>query len=371
MNKEHLHELIRRYENNIDLLYNEEHDELFKWRAMKVWREEWLKPDSAFVSFGDRYIAAKKEFSLFMDNSRMHPSSGVLKLWELEPTAVESLFRDVLFSDARGDVSIVHNNMDRFIQEYECLRCKHFPRNWSYKQDRHSASVFLAMNNPEFNYVFKASEAQTMAKCIDFGFSIGAGESFSLPNYYLLCNEIVSAIKEHNTLLDKHFSRLTSDCYKDQSLHLLAFDLMYCARAYDFYRGLTPPPSKKASEKRQGASSLSEEQKKQMEADRLAKIDSLEEQIYDLQRKCDEYSDISLVDVQVTATGYGVGTVIDQEINKIRVRFATVEKSFILDRKYVARPRFEDDEEIITAFTEYGSLQEKLKALQRELLRLK
>ena len=33
MNYDNLHELINRYESNIDILYNEEHDELFKWRA--------------------------------------------------------------------------------------------------------------------------------------------------------------------------------------------------------------------------------------------------------------------------------------------------------------------------------------------------
>ena len=368
MNTENLHELIKRYEDSIDLLYNEEHDELFKWRAVKVWRDEWFKPDSAFNSFADRFIAAKREFSLFMDNSHMHPSTGVIKLWEKEPTSMEMLFREVLFSDTHNDASVAHNNMDKFLEGYEFLRCKYYPRNWSFKQDRHSASVFLALNDPDFNYVYKASEAQAMAKYIDFGFSIGAGENFSLPNYYRLCDEIVKALKDHNTLLDKHFNRLTSEFYYDQSLHLLAFDLMYCARAYNFYRGLTVPSDKNDNKSRVF---LSEEQNKQLETERLANIDALEQQISDLRRKCDDFADISLIGVQVTAEIYGVGTVIDQEINKIKVRFAALEKSFILDEKYKARPRFENDEEIITAFTEYGRLQEQLKTLQRELLRLK
>jgi hypothetical protein len=115
MNTENLHELITRYEEYIDTIYNEEHDELFKWKAMKVWRDEWFKPDNAFASFADRFTAAKKEFSLFIDNSRMHPSSGVIKLWEKEPETVERLFRDVLFADAHGDVSAVQDNMDKLV----------------------------------------------------------------------------------------------------------------------------------------------------------------------------------------------------------------------------------------------------------------
>ena len=367
MNLENLHELINRYEDNITAINNEENDELFKWKAMKVWREEWFKPDTAFESFADRFNAARKEFSLFIDNSRMHPSTGVIKLWEKEPETVERLFRDVLFADADGDVSIVQDNMERFLDEYENLRCRYFPGNWSFKQERHSASVFLAMNNPDFNYVFKSSEAQTMAKYIDFGFSIGAGMSFSLPNYYRLCDEIVAALKEHDTLLEKHFSMLTPEHYNDKSLHLLAFDLMYCCRTYNYYRGLTVPSTGKTVRRKTGSSELTPEEIARQEAERAAKIDELEQQIAKLEQSCDEFVDISLIGVQVTAPNYGVGIVIEQDVNKIKVRFAEIEKSFILDKKYISRPRFEDDEEIVSAFTEYGQAQEQIERLRREL----
>ena len=111
MNKDTLHELIKQYEDNIDMIYGNVHDELFKWQAMKVWRDEWFKPDDAFESFAERFNAARKEFSLFIDNSRMHPSTGVIKLWEKEPETVERLFYDILFSDACGDVYTVQNNI--------------------------------------------------------------------------------------------------------------------------------------------------------------------------------------------------------------------------------------------------------------------
>lgn len=371
MNKENLHELINRYEDNIGLIYGDEHDELFKWRAMKVWRDEWFKPDTAFTSFSDRFSAAKKEFSLFIDNSRMHPSSGVIKLCEQEPDAVESLFREVLFANAHGDIAAVQDNMERFLDGYENLRQKYFPGNWSFKQDRHSASVFLAMNDPDFNFVFKSSEAHTMAKYLDFGFNIGSGMSFSLPNYYRLCEEIVNALKEHESLLATHFSKLTDEHYKDQSLHLLAFDLMYCCRTYNFYRGLTVPSTGKTVRKKSVMSALTPEESEQRETERLKKIDAIELQISELERSCDEYAEISLIDVQVTAKPYGIGTVIEQDINKIKVRFAEVEKTFILDKKYLARPRFEDDDAIVSAFTEYGQTQEQIKRLQNELLALK
>ena len=332
MNKDTLHELINRYEYNFDLINSDEHDELFKWKAMKVWRDEWFKPDDAFASFAERFTAAKREFSLFMDNSRMHPSTGVIKLWEKEPETVERLFNEVLFADTQGNASVVQDNMDRFLDEYEALRCKCFPRNWSYKQDRHSASVFLAMNDPDFNFVFKSSEAHTMAKYLDFGFTIRSGINFRLPNYYRLCEEIVSALKEHESLLDTHFNRLTPEHYNDQSLHLMAFDLMYCCRTYNFYRGLTVPVKEKPVRRKNASAKISPEEAARIEEERLAKIDELEQQIADLEKSCDECADISLIGVQVTAKPYGIGTVIAQDINMIKVRFADVEKAYILDK---------------------------------------
>ena len=45
-------------------------------------------------------------------------------------------------------------------------------------------------------------------------------------------------------------------------------------------------------------------------------------------------------------------------------------EAFILDKKYAARPRFENDNEIVEAFTAYGQAQEKIKRLQEQIARL-
>jgi hypothetical protein len=57
-------------------------------------------------------------------------------------------------------------------------------------------------------------------------------------------------------------------------------------------------------------------------------------------------------------------------VNRIKVRFSNIEKSFVLDSKYAGRPRFEEDEDIVSAFTEYGRIQEQIKKLKQELAAL-
>lgn len=362
MNTDNLHELIDRYESNLEMLYGSVHDELFKWRALKTWQEQWFKPADHFASFSERFQAAKKDFDLLTDNSRMHPCSGVIKLWEKEPETVEWLFNKVLFAESNSTEQ-TQEHMDNFLDEYERLRQKYYPGNWSYKHDRHSASVLLAMNQPDVNYIFKSSEAMTMAKYTDFGLEIGSGAHFSLPNYYRLCEEIKEVLKTHKSLLDKHFERLTDHCYRDESLHLLVFDLMYCCRTYNFYKDLIAPVTKKTI--RKGVKST--EEIAAQEAQRKAEIAALEDEIFQLEQVSSGCEDISLIGVEVTSKQYGTGTVIDQKINLIRVKFADVEKSFVLDKKFTARPTFENDDEIVTAFTEYAAAQEKLRMLYRRL----
>ena len=369
MNAENLHELIRRYEDAIGWIYGTEHDELFKWRAVATWRREWLKPEDAFSSFGERFTAAKKDFSLFMDNSRMHPSSGVIKLWEKEPATVEHLFSDILFAETKGDIAVVQDHMDTFLDDYEGLRQKYYPGNWSYKQDRHSASVFLAMHDPALNYVFKSSEASTMAKYIDFGLDIGAGSYFKLPNYYQLCEVIICALKEHESLLEKHFNMLDDRCYRDHSLHLLAFDLMYCSRTYSFYHDL-PVPVRQRSTKKASAADRTAIENAQKEEERRAKIEAIEKELNELENISDGCEDISLIGVQVSSTQYGIGIVVSQEVNKIDVQFQELSKTFILSKKYPSRPRFEDDETIVEAFTEYGERMDRINSLKRQLDKL-
>ena len=363
MNLDILHRLIDRYEEKIDKIYNTENYELFKWQAAKTWQTEWNKPEDAFPSFADRFTAARKDFDVFIDGKIMHPSTGVIKLWQEDPQTVEHLFKDVLFADDQGDVQITQQNMDRFLDEYEELRTRHYPRHFSYKLDRHAASVFLAVNAPEKQFVFRSSDAHKMARYTEFGLSIGSGASFSLPNYYKLCEEIVKALREHESLLEKHFSYFNDKLYRDESLHLLAFDLMYCCRTYNFYHGLTAPVTGKTIRKTGSAAPSQEE----MEAEQAKRRAEIEDEIAALERTCDACCELSLVGVQVTAPKYGIGTVVSQNASTISVQFTEEKKSYILDKKYTSRPLFENAETVVAVFTEYNAAAERLKSLRRQL----
>ena len=98
------------------------------------------------------------------------------------------------------------------------------------------------------------------------------------------------------------------------------------------------------------------------------RIDSLETQIQAKDIELDKFRSISLLNVRVTHKQYGTGIVIAQKENTIKVRFPEgLEKSFIIHTKFPARPTFEDDEQVVEAFTEYDRLTREIQGLKKLL----
>lgn len=147
MNLCNLKRLIQCYEDNLNRVYNlDGHDELFKWRAIQYFRDVWYAPENEGLSFAQRFNKAKKESSVLIDNSRVSPTNGIVKIAEVAEQEVEHLFFDVLLADDSGDIAVRYNHMKAFLEGMEALRVKHYSQYWKYKQDRHAASCYLCFS---------------------------------------------------------------------------------------------------------------------------------------------------------------------------------------------------------------------------------
>ncbi len=363
MNKENLHELIQRYEANFDMINDSEHDEIFKWKVVKCFRDVWFSDEYRDLPFAKRFHLATKDSSVLINNSMISPTNGVVKLAEEYPAEVEALFSETLFSGETDPVKI-QEQMERFLEEMERMRQQKFPRYYRYKQERHAASCYLAFFNPEVHYIYRYSEAEEFAKYIEFGKDLGAGSDFSLPNYYEMADLIVEALKEHPSLIDRH-EKFIADApkyYRDKSLHLMAFDLMYCCRCYNFYTGLSH------ATKKESLKAYTQQQAQQKEEqERLTRIHQTEDAIHALDVELEQFDDISLLDVEVTLTKFGTGVVVFHDHNVIKVQFPEVLKTFILHKKYPMRPTFENDDAVVDAYTRYSELLDLRKNLQGQL----
>jgi len=365
MNFENLHELINRYEQNLHFVNNSDNDEIFKWKAVKCFQDVWFSPEAESLPFHELFRRAKKESSVLIDNSTVSPANGVVKLAEVAGDEVRHLFCDVLFADDGGNLAVRQNNMELFIEGMEKLRQKHFPALWKYQQDRHAASCYLAMFAPGDNFIYKYSHAECFARHIEYGKDIGSGAAFSLAHYYEMANAVVDALGDHPKLVEEHRKLLGEDYYKDDSLHLLAFDIIYCSSTYGFFKNL------KHKSKAEAIKDYKAEQARvAAEAKRQAEIDAIEEQILKVESSLDIYRAISLVGVQVHQKKEGYGTIVQQNVNQIVVEFASGKKTYIVSTKFPMRPTFEDDEAIVAAMTDYEEKLNELKRLRTQLSKL-
>ena len=361
MNTKNLHELINRYEEQLDFFYID-HEELFKWKAVKQFQKVWNSNEYADLSFAEKFNEAKREFLVLTDGKMVSPANGVVKIAEKKDAEVRYLFEDVLFADDGGDLDVRQNHMEEFMEGMERLRQETFPNSWKFKQDdRHAAFCYLVAFNPNENYIYKHDPVEKFAQYVEFGFDIGSGSNFRLKYFYDLCEAIVEAVKEHKSLLEKNAKYLKDNALKDDNLHILAFDIIYCCYTYGLYNGLV---HEKKSESIKAFKI--EEAKRQKESERQAKIAEIDEQIGQLQIQLELYSSISLVNVKVTYKDNGEGLVIAQNGSTITVQFSDCIKRFVIDNKSFQRPSFEDDQEVVEAFTEYNRLVEEIKKLERQ-----
>lgn len=362
MNLDNLHKLVNKYEENFYVINNTENDEIFKWRAMKHFRDIWFSPKAKNMAFSEMFNEARKNFYILMDNSYVSPSNGIVKISECEQQSVAELFNDVLFAPDDGNIVDRQNNMEIFLDKFDRLRLKYYPQSFKFKQDRHSASCYLFFYAPDTNYIYRYSEAEAFAQHIEFGKDIGSGQYFRLDYYYEMCNKVVEAIKEHPTLLEKHFDFLNENCYKDESLHLLAFDIIYCSRAYNFYNGILHIT------KKESIKAFADVEAKEAELiEKENKITELKNEIFKLETLVEKYTPISLLNVEVFHYKYGKGIIIAQEINKINIRFDAGEKMFVIHKKYLSRPTFENDKEIVEALSEYQDIYQNIEKLKLQL----
>lgn len=361
MNYENLHRLIDRYEENIYYLNNTDCDEKFKWHAVQRFQDAWFAPEADTLPFSELFHRAIKGSAILINNATVQPANGVVKLAERAPDEVEHLVRDVLFAGDGGDLDLRQDHMEEFLDGMEELLQRYYPASWKYRQDRHAASCYLAMFAPEKNFIYKYSPVEAFARHVEFGKDIGSGSSFKLAHYYELGDIVVSALREHPELLRKHAELLDDTYYRDESLHLLAFDIIYCADTYGYFKDLKHRPKKDAIK----AYTL-EQKRKAEEEERQAAIDEIDEQIRILENQLDVYRSINLVGTQVHMKSLGTGIVVEQSINRIRVRFAEVEKQYFVSKKFPMRPTFEDDGEIVEAMTEYESKLKELDSLKKK-----
>ena len=132
---------------------------------------------------------------------------------------------------------------------------------------------------------------------------------------------------------------------------------------------MAPSPGRKAKKQSFGAG-RSEDEAQRKEQERLDRISGIRQRIRELELSVDDFEEISLIGVEVSFARYGRGTVISQADNRIAVQFPDTVRDFKLESTQPVRPRFENDDEIVKAFTIRARVHAEIRKLKEQLDKL-
>ncbi len=239
MNKNHIQQIFQLYIDNFEYLNDENGNyEVDKWFAAKKFRP---LMDAALAASTDDFPNALYKVKVCSENlidSYTTPFYGMMVFARREPETVRQMFLD-LYAGDQSDLVAVQKRIDVFYNRSMKLLEKYSPESYLYKQDFHAISGYLFLYYPEEHYMYKASNANIFADCIEFYDDWGSGMNVKLDIYYRMCDWAVEQIMNSPALLAIDKSRFElprgNEMAPDANKHILLFDLIYCSSAYDLF----------------------------------------------------------------------------------------------------------------------------------------
>lgn len=372
MNQANLAKLFHNYIESYNVLTDKEHDEFYKWRAVNHFQRHWnLKADN----FGEMFEQAMGQSFNLINNSIVQPTSGIVFLCKQNKETEEEVreeFKKLLAPDD-GDIRVRQARIDAFAAAINEKLQKVAPGKWKYDQDRRSVIMYLAFIAPDDNFMFKSTEAKAFANGCEFGEDIGSGQTFRLDVYYRMCKELAGEIKKNEKLCVLLEEKLQGEANADEEktnpiteiagrYNIYAYDIIYCANAYNLYGDI--PVRKKAKLSSIEQKKLDREKKIQELA---AQRDETNEQLEQIEQQIDENRIPDLTGMTVKNIRYGAGTAAEQNGKYLTVKFPSGAKKFVLPDAVAKGFLKIEDTDTVCCFEKIGSLTERKEKYTREI----
>lgn len=361
MNKENLKIVLDNYTEKIDYIYDSENDELYKWRALKVFKDNW---NVNAKDFYDMMKKATKEMYNLVDNRIVQPLSGLIKMAEFEPETVRAMFKKLEIANSLS-VEERQDAINEFKRDSEELINKYYKGSWKYAQSTRDIIFYLNMIEPSKNYIYKYSVSKKMSDCIEFGDGIGSGDDFKLRTYYKMCDEIKDFVKENIEFLKLHKSYLNDLCYTDESLNILIYDIIYCADTYNLYGDIVIKKTVKSTKQERKLEIKNKLESLYTEKSKAKKgLLEIDEIIANLE-------EINVINEVIEHNKFGKGKIIEQNNKSIMVEFDSKDiRKFSVPIAFSKGFLKTQNENIIEKCIELEKLETEREEFMRKLQRL-
>lgn len=368
MNTDRLKTLVNTYIGKYPELTAGDRDVRHKWEAVANCVRTW---DLDAVDFGNMFAQATEDASSMIEDGAVNPREGILYLCNHgRSSQVRDAFSDLLVREG-SEISERQAKAQRFVTTINQLLTDEAPEEWQYRQKMRTAIRYLALIHPEDNYFFRASEATAFAGYTEVDDEIGYDRSFSLQNYYRMCDDTAAYIDTRQDLLKtvnkglQQKAKQTGDSDLvgiDPQHHILVYDLISSAYQRDFY-------SEKAANRKSKISAVA--QRKLGRTRQRAHLLDVRETVVDEldQVKSDQAAEKipSLVDSRASHQAYGEGTVTEQNGKYLTVTFQDSTKKFALPGAVVNGYLTFDSDKIMQTCKDMEKSQTKRREVENKL----
>lgn len=305
MNLKNLNKVFEHYIEKFEWLNQKpEPDESYKWIAVKNFQSV-LDLDVADEEFAAMLQRAKKATENLIDSSQQ-PFGALCEYAKAEPATVRTMLKDLFAADG-GDLVQRQKKIDVFLSRADELLKKYYPTSHMFINTQQSAMAYLWFYDPNIYYYYKATEAKYLADCVEFYDDWGTYSDFYLDIYHRFCDEIVAHMKNHPALMETHKSRFEGyeeQMHKDEQLHILVVDIIFCAKRYGLYDGI-PIKDSSAPAKR-----LYQERKAKA-AELLANVEAAEKNAILLEEARNVFADMLNSGAGITHKAFGKAQLIE------------------------------------------------------------
>ncbi len=360
-----LNTFIKRYEEIDNPSGN---NEGYKWLAVANFQKYW---DIEAIDFPQMFADAMSATSNLIDNATVQPIGGIKMLLshEEEVEFVREAFNE-LFSDDKGDLEERNERINDFMEKINGRIDHYVSGSWKFPQSRSSVIYYLNLWRPEENYIFKSTEATEWANCIEFGGDFGSGTTFSLAEYYRMCEELLLEIKGMKEFQEFEKSRIErakkeTDINVHSNMHIMVYDIIYCAHAYSFYSDMSIVKTSTKDRIKRAESRGKKEAIEQEIIEKQTEKDNLESQIVSIEIKPGQ---------SVIHKKYGSGQVKTVDAGHIIVSYSNEDRTFQYPNAFEMGFLKVEDDDTMGAFVnnakilkDISVIESAIKALEAQL----
>jgi hypothetical protein len=218
MNIQKVRQLIKLYKKHFLYIHKEE---IYKWRAVKCFQENWNIEAIDFYEMLERSFAQTKNL---LDSGLYYPKRMLLKNTETNPGYLRQLFIE-LYDEDNDLVERITN----FQEGIKAHSKKTFPTLKNDYQDPRAVLVYLCLRYPDRYYFYKYEMFKNFVSIIDYPYQPKRGDIENILQFLTLCNLLKEEILKDNELLELHKTRLTEREFFDSSFNILTQDIIYAA----------------------------------------------------------------------------------------------------------------------------------------------